>query len=154
MANIQSIDYGATDWSKIINENFKAIGNGNGTFSDTGWVKDGVTLVNGAQIYSAFPGDQPAYRIVQLGTLNLLFINGSVKGLDYAAGEVNVNVANFPVAVPNWFTAHQTVNTHYNTDVFATKFNWIWNGGDLKLQQISTAITPDTWVGFSEVFIA
>ncbi|WP_436704216.1 hypothetical protein [Lactiplantibacillus plantarum] len=154
MTEIQKIDAGQSGWDKIFNENFLAIGNGNSTFTDTGRIADGVTLLNGTSVYSEFPGDEPSFRIIQMGTLNMMKICGAVKGITASKGTVNVNIATFPKQIADWLATHQTVNTHFFTSSLGIITSWVWRDSTLELQITSDEIQEDTWIGFNYVFIA
>lgn len=154
MSRIQTIDHNQADWDKIFNANFAAIGNGEDTFSDTGYITDGITLLNGAQKYSDFAGDVPGYRIVQLGSVNILMVTGSFKGITANAGSVLIKYASFPAAVLDWFNKHQTMNNHYATSIFVNRYSWLFQDNYLILQSTVTSVNAGDWLSFNHVFIA
>lgn len=158
MAEIQMIDHGSANWDKIFNANFKAIGNGSTTFSDTGWIKDGITLLNGAEVYSSFAGDVPKFRIVQLGSVGILMIVGSVKNVIVPRTGIGlaIPVATFPSTLYDWFAKHPLVNHYFSNTTNVSQEAWLVNeNSEVDLSMASATDTDGTKShSFNNVFIS
>ena len=158
MAEIQMIDHGQANWDKIFNANFKAIGNGSATFGDTGWIKDGITLLNGAEAYTGFAGDTPSFRIVQLGTLTVLMLTGSITNVSIpAAGTgLTISVATFPSVFAKWFMDHDMVNRYFTNSINNLRIRWyVDSKGTVQLTTAEDA-DPDgkNWLPIYHTFIS
>lgn len=122
--------------------------------SDTGWISNGVTLLNGAKVYSSFAGDTPTFRILQQGPLNMLMLCGSVNGIAITKGNQTLNVISLPQQVADWFTNHQMVNTHFDTRAFGVQYGWNFYDGKIQLQYCSDTNDNTFWINFNHVFIS
>lgn len=77
-------------WEDILNANDKF-----NEATDTGWINDGVTMLNGFKM----DGTNPlSYRILTFGAVKMVCINGYIGGGTIPANG-KVNVAQFPDAV-------------------------------------------------------
>lgn len=156
MAEIQTIDHGAPNWDKIFNANMKAIGNGSTTFSDTGWIKDGITLMNGAKAYTSFSGDTPSFRIIQLGSLNFMILTGLVTNLAIADGGSHTAVISVPKQFTDWFNAHQMANPNFVNTTGWDDCKWFVNldKSDVEISSMAVGSTSKSVYALYHVFIA
>ena len=155
VAEIQMIDHGTANWDAIFNANMKAIGNGATTFSDTGWIKDGITLMNGAQVYSAFAGDTPQFRIVQFGSLNIMMLVGAIKGLQAAAGSIDIDAITMPSAFNDWFNQHPLVNGNFSNSAGGFRHDWYAGKNNvLTLKYSDKEVAADSFLSFNNTFIS
>lgn len=137
----------ATDWRPAVEDTAQV--------SDTGWIRDGITLMNGAKVYSSFLGDTPAFRIVRLGSVDMLMLSGSVNGIAITKGwDLTLNVVTLPQLVTDWFSQHQMVNTHFNTRAFGVQYGWNFYNGKIQLQYCSETNDDTFWINFNHVFIS
>lgn len=121
---------------------------------DTGWIMDGITLLNGAKVFSDFLGDTPAFRIIQLGSVDMLMLSGSITGI--AADEtwnLGLDVVALPQLVTDWFSEHQMVNSNFNTRTYGNQFGWFLTNGKIRLTYCS-GISDRSWVNFNHVFMS
>lgn len=103
MANLVTINHGASGWDEAENTNFKNLNDSLGTpKSDTGWLSDGITLVNGTQdaeqLHNA--NRKIGYRIMDFGTTRLISIRGAIVGSNVATASITkpVEIIDFPSA--------------------------------------------------------
>ncbi|GBF01712.1 hypothetical protein LPPLD21_01244 [Lactiplantibacillus paraplantarum] len=137
----------ATDWCPAVEDTAQV--------TDTGWIRDGITLMNGAKVYSNFLGDTPAFRIIQLGAVDMLMLSGSVNGIAITKGwNLTLNVATLPQLVTDWFSEHQMVNTHFDTRAFGVQYGWNFYNGKIQLQYCSETSDDTFWINFNHVFIS
>ena len=95
MAMIVVIEPGAAGWNVNVNQNFQALNNElTSLVSDTGWLSDGITLLNGTVVKDTQPNNVPMYRLVKIKVGNsdvkLLSVRAGIKGCTPGSQIINL----------------------------------------------------------------
>lgn len=158
MANITEIVHGSANWDVAANQNFDSLNAELASAtSDTGWKSDGISLVNGFEIYSSNDSDKIVYRIANFGGVKdvLLFKGGLKTPTDFPINSW-IKVMNMPQEILNFYGKNSAVQlgiicyTEANEPVRGA-FNNVT--GALSLYTSST-LKAGTRIQFNEIFVA